>query len=95
MKKLFIVILLLISGFTFAQQKFQHAIVFPEKVNWTVQGRVLYGDYANSEKGRFKKIIRYGITGGMKIWIIEYPTVHIKYTIRTKGNYSSITKDIT
>lgn len=95
MKKLLFIILLLTSGFMFAQSKFQHATVFPEKVNWTVQGKCLYGDYADSEKGRFKKIVRNGYAGGVRIWTIEYPTAHIKYTIRTTKNSSLITKERT
>jgi hypothetical protein len=95
MKKLFFIILLLISGFMFGQAKFEHATLFPEKVCWTVQGRVLYGDYADSEKGRFKKVIKQTFESptGVKIWIIEYPTVHIRYTIRIKGNVSVINKE--
>ena len=94
MKKLLFILLLLTSGFMFAQ-KHQHRTDYPEKVKWTVEGKCLYGDYAHSEKGKFKKIIRGGYSGGVRIWIIDYPTVHTKYTIRTTKNNSVITKERT
>ena len=95
MKKLLILILLLSSGFMFAQSKFEHETLFPERVCWTAQGKLLYGDYADSEKGKFEKIVRYRYSGGVRIWTIEYPTCHVTYVIRTSGNYSVIFKNRT
>ena len=94
MKKLLFIILLMSSGLMFAQSKHQFSTLFPEKVSWTIQNKVLYADYADSEKGKFKKVIkqRFEAPTGVVIWLIEYPTVRPLYTIRVKGNYSVVTK---
>ena len=93
MKKLLFIILLLTSGFMFAQ-KHQFSTLFPEKVSWTIQNKVLYAEYAHSDKGKFTKIVkqRLEVPTGVVIWTIEYPTVRTLYTIRVKGNYSVVTK---
>ena len=95
MKKLLFIILLMTSGFMFAQAKHEFVTQFPEETCWTIQGKILYAEYVHSEKGTFKKIVsqRFEAPGGVKVWTITYPTVHVRYIVRVKGSTSVITKE--
>jgi hypothetical protein len=94
MKRLFLLGLLLFSGIVFSQNNHEFSTVYPERTNWNVQGKVLYADYADSEKGRFKKVVRYKYEpiNCTNVWTVEYPKQRIKYIIRVNGNKSLITK---
>ena len=94
MKKLLFIILLMTSGFMFAQSKHEFSTVFPERTSWSIQGKYLYAVYADSDKGRFKKTVkqRFESPTGTVVWLIEYPSVRVLYTVRVKGDYSVVTK---
>ena len=94
MKKLFLFGLLLFSGIIFSQNKHQFSTLYPEKTSWTIQGKVLYADYAKSEKGKFKKVVSQHFEAPTRttVWTIDYPYQCIKYIIRINGNTSVITK---
>ncbi len=94
MKKLLFIILLMTSGFMFGQYKHKFSTVFPERTSWTIQGKCLYANYADSENGRFKKVIKQRFESPTRtvVWIIEYPKARITYTVRVNGDYTVVTK---
>ena len=81
MKKLLLLLVLLASCAMYSQE---FETEFPEKVHWTIKGKVLYGDYANGEKSEFRLIVSEYIEPRTKnkIWFINYPDYNLIYTVR-------------
>ncbi len=93
MKKLLLLLVFLVGGCMYSQTV-RFSTHFPEETAWNIRGKVLYADYAKSEKGQVKKVIYEYIdpSNKKKYYFITYPSYNLVYTVTVVNGQAVLTQ---